>query len=286
MSSDEEAEFDDKADESSDDMPLSRFKKRANGDEDSEEGELHEDDDLPSPTRKKRKSADKAVNYNENSDDEEEEEEEEDDDDDVPLMALASKKPTKSGAKAPEKKKPANSSKPKLAKKKVVATKKKEVVVAKATSEAYQSASAALYGSECQKGQLIQKLLCRWWYAISWPGPEAMLEKPPAHYDSLDGFPGVYICTEGEDVGKIMDVRNKANCPNFVNFAKKSSEELQGLLLKALDEQKRQLERAEGKGTPTEKEIIDTIKWAQKIKPSTADKEAEKVLKAAKMTLA
>ena len=100
-----------------------------------------------------------------------------------------------------------------------------------------------------------------------------------------DGFPGVYICTEGDEVGQILDVRDKDHCPSFINLAKKPSDELQRLLLKALDEQKKQLIQTDGAGTPTEKELNDLIRWAKKLKPATADKEAAKVLKAAKLTL-
>jgi hypothetical protein len=264
MSSSDEEEFD--GNSSSDNTPLAGLKKKPKIKEESEEGESS--DESPS---KKRKSAIKKVNYIEDSDDDDEEE-----DDDLPLAALKGVPPKK--AKNGEKKTP-------VKKKKV---KKEPVATASSTTSSdgkYQSASAALYGSDCQKGQLIQKLLCRWWYGIIWPDPASLPEKKPAHYDALDGFPGVYVCTAGDDVGKIMDVRDMEKCPSFNNFAKKSSAELQTLLLKALEEQKKQLIAAKGTGTPTEKELNDMIKFTKKVKPSTADKEAAKVLKAAKMTL-
>lgn len=120
---------------------------------------------------------------------------------------------------------------------------------------------------------------------MEWPDPAAIPAQPPKHYDPLDGFPGVYVCTEGDDVGAIKDFRDKGTCPSFINMAKKSSEELQTLLIKALKEQQRQLIEAEGTGTETQKELENLIKWANKIKPSAADKAAEKVLKAAKLSL-
>jgi hypothetical protein len=265
MSSDEK-EFDD--DNSSDSMPLAGLKKKPKIKEESEEeGEW---DESPS---KKRKSASKKVSYVEDTDDDDGDEEE---DDDLPLAALKGSPPKK--AKNGEKKTP-------VKKKKV---KKEPVVTTSSTTSSdgkYQSASAALYGSDCQKGQLIQKLLCRWWYAIIWPDPVSLPEKNPANFDALDGFPGVYVCTAGDDVGKIMDVRDSAKCPSFNNFAKKSSEELKTLLLTALEEQKKQLIAAEGTGTPTEKELNDMIKWTKKVNSNKAEKEATKVLKAAKMTL-
>ena len=47
---------------------------------------------------------------------------------------------------------------------------------------------------ETTKGDMVQKLLVRWWYAIEWPKPEE-IGNPPPGYESLDGFPGVYIST-------------------------------------------------------------------------------------------
>jgi hypothetical protein len=254
------------------------------------------------------------VNYAENDNDDDDEEEEfqddndaeeddddndddDDDEDDVPLSALASpspkkkkKTPTKeTNGKTTKKKGETASAKKKPAAKKKAASSAASVSSAtKSTSNTttdYKSASAALYGSDCEKGQLIQRLLCRWWYAMEWPDPAAIPAQPPKHYDPLDGFPGVYVCTEGEDVGAIKDFRDKNTCPNFINMAKKSSEELQTLLIKALKEQQRQLIEAEGTGTETQKELDNLIKWASKIKPSAADKAAEKVLKAAKLSL-
>jgi hypothetical protein len=66
---------------------------------------------------------------------------------------------------------------------------------------------------------------------------------------------------------------------------KKPSKELQALLLKALEEQKRQLMEAEGSGTATEKELDTLLKWATKINPDKADKEALKVLRASGLQL-
>ena len=45
-----------------------------------------------------------------------------------------------------------------------------------------------------KKGLLLQRLLCRWWYAIEWPKKEEIPDPPPG-YEALDGFPGVFIST-------------------------------------------------------------------------------------------
>lgn len=266
MSSSDEAEFDEE-----DDTPLASLKAKANDDNGG---------------RRKRK----AVDYSEGADDDVEEEEQEvedddddsdddsDDEDDIPLAALK---------KSPSKAKP---------KAKTPASKKKAKPVAKSPTKAstssssskstdYSSASAALYESDSKKGFLIQKLLCRWWYAVTWPDPSKLPEKPPKHYDVLDGFPGVYICTSGDKVGHIMDTRDKEQCPSFQNYAKKSSKELKEMLLTALEEQLRQLIEHEGAGTPTEKDIKEDIKTVKRIKVDEADKEAVKILKAAKMKI-
>ena len=270
-SSSDEAEFD-----SDEDMPLAGLKN------------LNE---VTSPSKKRRASSSK-VNYAEEEDDDDEEEEEEDEEDDdedddddssededMPLSALKGESPKKKKKPAPKKKQPAK-------KKAKAKTTKKSTPKASSSSSStkYSSASAAFYGSKCAKGLLIQRLLCRWWYAINWPDTSKIPESPPKNCDALDGFPGVYICTAGDDVGKIIDYRNKDDAPSFENLAKKSSEELQELLIKALDEQKRQLIDAEGTGNETEKELNNLLKWAKKVKAKTADKDGEKVLKKLKLT--
>jgi len=125
------------------------------------------------------------------------------------------------------------------------------------------------------KGGLIQKLLCRWWYAVTWPDPADIIE-PPENYLSLDGFPGVYICVQGDQMGQIFDNRNKATCPCFRNFCQKSSKELLDLLVKAFNEQKKQLIEVEGEGTDLEAQIVDELNALKSINVTKADKEFEK----------
>ncbi|KAL3904305.1 MAG: hypothetical protein SGARI_004981 [Bacillariaceae sp.] len=236
--------------------------------------EEEQEDESP---RKRRASRGNVVSYNEDDndyDDEEEgeeEEDEDDDEDDVPLASLKSPSPKKR-AKAPAKK-GAKATKGKATKKKSsssASAKKKKAAASssKSGSSDYSSPSFALYGSGSKKGELIQKLF-----------------KPPQNYDAMDGFPGVYICTQGEEVGTIKDMRDKDKAPNFNNFAKMNADDLRDLLVNALKEQKRQLVASEGKGTSTEKELDGMLKWAEKLNTSKADKEATTVLKAAKLSL-
>lgn len=274
--------------------------------------------DTPGSGRARRTSRGVVVSYKEDEDGEEEEEyyeeeqandddeEEEDDDDedesaddeeddDMPLMSLKSPAKKAKNGKNGAKQKPAVKKKTKATKKKVVKKKNKKETpsaASKATASGtpsngndYKSPSFALYGTESTKGLLIQRLLCRWWYAITWPDPADIPNKPPPNCDAMDGFPGVYVCTQGEEVGTIKDFRNKSKAPNFNNFAKMTSEELRGLLIKAITEQKRQLLQTDGPGTATEKDLNTMLKWAEKLSTGKADKEAQTILKANKLKL-
>lgn len=246
--------------------------------EEEEEDELEQLDDDREEEQDRKRSAKTNMSYNE----EEINESESDSDDDIPLSALAAKATKKPAPKASNGK-----GKPPAAKK---VSLKKPAPPAKKTSSVssdkkYEFASAALYQSESLKGLLIQRLLCRWWYAYAWPDPTSLPAIPPKHYDSLDGFPGVYVCTEGDEVGKLLDLRDKDQCPSFRNFANKSSSELKDLLLKALENQKAQLAEHGGEGSALEKELQGLIKWATKVNADKADKEALKVLKASKLKL-
>jgi hypothetical protein len=246
-------------------------------DEESEEEEFLEADEEESGVDDKPLANLKKAT----PDDDDDDDSDDDSDDDVPLAALkspAKKKPAPKKAKAEPKKKQAT--KPKADK--PVKKKKKETTAAPSNGS-YRSASAALYGIDCMKGKLIQQLLCRWWYVITWP--DNVPDEPPKHHDSLDGMPGVFVCTSGSEVGRITDIRDKSKCPNFQNFAQKPSSELKDLLIRALKTQKEALIAVEGSGTDVEKEINTLLKWTEKVNPDKADKEAIKVLKGAKVSL-
>lgn len=93
------------------------------------------------------------------------------------------------------------------------------------------------------------------------------------------------MCTQGKNVGRILDFRNKNTCPNFNNFARKSSKELKAYLLKAIENQREILIDVDGPGSETEKDLKDLEKWVRKLNAEKADKEAAKVLKAARLNL-
>jgi len=254
----------------------------------SDEAEIEGNDEDVKAGSRKRRSSRGTVTYNEDEEEEEEDENEGDDDsdddsddDDIPLAALKSPSPAKkkkpvvrkAKAKAPAKKKAKTT------------TSGTKATTSNLNSNDYSSPSFALYGTESIKGKLIQNLLCRWWYAITWPDPSSIPKEPPTNYDAMDGFPGVFICTHGEEVGTIKNFRDKENSPNFNNLAKKTSKELKELLIKAINEQKRQLIESEGAGTGTEKELNSMLKWALKVNNKKADKEAEQVFKANRLSI-
>jgi hypothetical protein len=266
----------------------------SSSDEEEFQGEDKEEE-VDTGSRRRRTSRG-SVSYKEEEDNEEEEEEEEagdggddddsdDDDDDIPLAALKSPSRAKKKKPAASKAKAKSKAKAPAKKKAKTSTSGTKTTSSNQSSNDYSSPSFALYGTESIKGKLIQNLLCRWWYAITWPDPSAIPKEPPAGYDGMNGFPGIFICTQGEEVGTIKDFRDKVNSPNFNNLAKKTSEELKELLVKAINEQKRQLIQSEGAGTSTEKELNTMLKWAAKINAKKADKEAEKVFKANKLSI-
>lgn len=266
-SSEQEAEFDDD----------SEVVEEEEDEDDQEEDDDDDDAPISGTKRKSRTSTSKPIVYADDCSDDED-----DSDDDMPLASLKSS-PKK--AKAPTKK----DTKKEGAKKKAPVAKPLTIAAAATNTtttkaDKYTSVSEAFYNSGCKKGLMVQRLLARWWYAMDWPVAKDLKDPPPL-YDALDGFPGVYVCTDGDKVGHIHDMRDSKKAPCFTNMAKKSAEELKGLLLKALEQQKVELIRSEGKGTSTEKEIDDMIKETNKINSDKADKEAATLLKAGKLTL-
>mmetsp|Transcript_16831 Transcript_16831/g.31878 ORF Transcript_16831/g.31878 Transcript_16831/m.31878 type:complete len:289 (+) Transcript_16831:140-1006(+) len=229
-------------------------------------------------------------NQNDNGDDDDEDDDDDDDEDDKPLASLQkNKKNEKTTAvkKANTKSKPpkVNESKTKTKKKKqtISASESNVSSSSKATTSTIATVASELY-SKSVKGKLISELLCRWWYAMTWPDPSAYATVPP-NCDTLDGHPGVFVVTSGDEIGKIIDKRDPSTCPCFSNMVRKTSEELKELLLKAVENQTKILVEHEGKGTVLEKELDALKKWTSKVNTKKADKEAELVLRAANLKL-
>jgi hypothetical protein len=111
-----------------------------------------------------------------------------DSDDDLPITELIKKRKRMEAAKAaPPVVKKVQTEKPK-------ATEKTASVSSRTTSSSSTGNKAADFYTTTTKGQLVQSFLVRWWYAMEWPLPEDIGEAPPG-YETLDGFPGVYIST-------------------------------------------------------------------------------------------
>ena len=243
-----------------------------------------------SPRRRSRKEISYAEEDDEEDDEQEMEPDDDDSDDDIPLSQLAGKKQSSSNGSTKNGQKKKAAPAPAKKKTKAAASPKRPPQTSSsstsaASSKKYDYPSAALYQTECDKGLLIQRLLCRWWYAYEWP-TNARTEPPP-NYDRLDGFPGVFVCTSGDNVGHILDTRDNSTRPCFRTFARKSSAEVKDLLLKAIDAQLGVLENQQHAHdtTSVQKELKDMRKWANRINPQKADKEANKVLKASGLKL-
>ena len=86
-------------------------------------------------------------------------------------------------------------------------------------------------------------------------------------------------------MGKFLDKRDHDQAPSFKNFAKKNSEELKDMLLRAIERQKKELIKHEGEGTEAEKNLKVLEKWATELNCPKTNKEAEKALKAKRLTL-
>jgi hypothetical protein len=247
--------------------------------ESSEEEEFQ--DTVVSP---RRRSTSKAVSYVDAAADDDD-----DSEDDIPLAALAAKMKKANGSKTTN----GSSKKSPAVKKKITAKapppKNAPSTVSTSNNngshKTYEFASDALYQSESLKGLLIQRLLCRWWYAYEWPARAALPATPPPHYDPLEGFPGVYVCTAGDAVGQLRDLRDPAAAPSFSNFCRKPASALRTLLLQALQKQSALLQADATESAAAEKELQTLIKWATKVNPDKADKEAAKVLKASRLKL-
>lgn len=100
---------------------------------------------------------------------------------------------------------------------------------------------------------------------MDWPPAKDIIE-PPEGYEALDGFPGVYICVAGDDIGQLLDSRSPEGCPSFSGFLSRSSEELLQLLELALQNQKQILVGKWGSGTAEEARIAEEVKWLKTVR--------------------
>lgn len=108
------------------------------------------------------------------------------DDDDVPIAELLRRKTEKEKTKL---------SKPpqKIAKTDPISTSSKKSTYKNGSASRSVNFSNEFY-SDTLKGKLVQKLLVRWWYAMSWPN-ESSFKDVPQGFEPLNGFPGVFVST-------------------------------------------------------------------------------------------
>jgi hypothetical protein len=126
-----------------------------------------------------------------------------DSDDDLPISELINKRKRMEAAAAAaagaskkkahvDKGETASSSKPKASSSSSSSTTARSSSAPRSSSSS--GNKAADFYSDTKKGFLVQSLLVRWWYAMDWPNANDIGE-PPAGFEALDGFPGVFIST-------------------------------------------------------------------------------------------
>lgn len=145
----------------------------------------------------------------------------------------------------------------------------------KQSSSAAGASLSAQFYEDTNKGRIVQKLLCRWWYAIDWPTAEDIGSCPDG-YEPLDGFQGVFISTRVDNLGDIVDLRNKETCPNLINLSQKPTSELKQLCLDAYDKQLDALREREGEDCKLYSALRLERREIKAIDADKADREARK----------
>lgn len=289
--------------DSDDDVPLSELKNRVATKKDSDPDTKAKKESVAKSLAPRKNETKPKISSSKSSEYEIKKEpsssaESDDSDDDVPIAVLMKRKQealqAEKAAAALSKKpkveskssKPSSKTSSSNPKKKIIPSKKSQSAsssrnggVKKLIGDPTQSAELCeTFYSSLDKGKLCQKLLCRWWYAMSWP-QEGVMDLCPKGYEPLQGFPGVFVGTSTKVIGNIIDKRDQSTCPCLRNFSKKSSQELKELCIKAYEEQIHQLIDAEGPNTKLERSLRRELQEIKSIKPEKADKQAEKLLK-------
>ena len=177
---------DEKIDTDDDNIPLSELIKRKRKIAEPESKESDSDDDVPISELLKRKAVKRNVAAPANGISSNKRPKSSD------VSSAAASKPSNKGGDVKSmkgSKKSENSNKNGKSSKKISVN----TVRSQSVGKAGLSKSSEFY-AETKKGFLVQRLLVRWWYAIKWPNLED-IGQPPIGYESLDGFPGVFVCT-------------------------------------------------------------------------------------------
>lgn len=266
-------------DSDDEDVPLheliarEKAKKRKNDDEEEEEDDDEEEEEEDDEEDEEddedyedvgKKPPKKVTQTEEDAD-------ESDDDSDVPIGKIMAERkkaaPPKKKAKVVEKKAP---------KKKPSSSSKKAAAATKKKASSKNNRESSFY--ETDRGKLLQHLLRRWWYVIDWPGPDAVKDPEP-NFETLPGFPGVHLCTAGDRLGELVDHRDHSTCPSFQNYYTKPTSVIKDLVLRAYDNQIKQLTLHEPQ-SPLLKALKTDRNICSRVNEKKADAEASKAIKA------
>jgi hypothetical protein len=200
-----------------------------------------------------------------------------DSDDDKPIIALIEKRKQQQKALRDSEVRPAKKARSSESNLKVdIVVKEDKPTKSRSSSSGQTTArkSIAFY-EETSKGMLVQRLLVRWWYAIEWPKKHE-IGQPPHGYESLEGFPGVFISTKSDSLGTILDLRNKTNCPSLRNLSNWPSSELRSTCITAYEAQMAILKAQEGDECALYRTLKAELKEVRRVDCDKADKEARK----------
>ena len=89
----------------------------------------------------------------------------------------------------------------------------------------------------------------------------------------LPGFPGMFICIHGGDIGQIIDTRDLRNAPTVNNLMKYNCHQLKSLWITALKEQLKALKEAEGKDACTVPYLEHELRVAEEFNPTKGEED-------------
>ena len=92
----------------------------------------------------------------------------------------------------------------------------------------------------------------------------------------LPGFPGMFICVHGGDIGMISDTRDFTNAPTVNNLLKFNCAQLKNLWVKALTTQMQELKEAEGEDAITMPYLKHELSLAKAFDAEKEEKEYKK----------
>ena len=79
----------------------------------------------------------------------------------------------------------------------------------------------------------------------------------------MPGYPGVFICVHGGDMGMICDTRDMSRAPTVNNLLKHNCSKLKELWITALNEQMKALKEAEGENAVTMPYLVHELALAR-----------------------